>query len=139
MHPSPSAVERLLSLRHRTGSSHSLWLRSLPLVSKTSSGALISISAVSIYPILERGQYRCMLTPFSVLNFLFLPLIYFFYPETRNLSLEQVDKLFTGGKITLHWTPSMGEVGDVAHRAPLTKSTSSHEAGTAKEVENAAN
>lgn len=79
-----------------------------------------------------------MLTPFSVLNLLFLPLIYFFYPETRNLSLEQVDKLFTGGKITLHWTLSMGEVGDVTHRGPLTK-PASHEAGTAKEVENSAN
>lgn len=138
MHPSPSVVERLLSLRHRTGSSHSLWLRSLPLVSKTSSGALISISAVSIYLILERRESRCMLTPFSVLNLLFLPLIYFFYPETRNLSLEQVDRLFTGAKITLHWTPSMGEVGDVAHRAHLTKSAS-HEDGIAKEVENSVN
>lgn len=78
-----------------------------------------------------------MLTPSSVLNLLFLPLIYFFYPETRNLSLEQVDKLFTGGKVMLHWTPSMGEVGDVVHRAPLTK-TVSHEAGNAKEVENIA-
>ncbi|KAK6844370.1 sugar transporter [Apiospora arundinis] len=48
---------------------------------------------------------------FCVFNFCFLPLIYFFYPETRNLSLEQIDKLFTGDKVLLHWKPSMGEVG----------------------------
>lgn len=40
-------------------------------------------------------------------------MIYFFYPETQNLTLEQIDKLFTGDKVMLHWTPSMGEIGDV--------------------------
>lgn len=48
-----------------------------------------------------------------VFNFCFLPLIYFFYPETQNLTLEQIDKLFTGDKVMLHWTPSMGQIGDV--------------------------
>lgn len=48
-----------------------------------------------------------------VFNFCFLPLIYFFYPETQNLTLEQIDKLFTGDKIMLHWTPSMGEIGEM--------------------------
>lgn len=48
-----------------------------------------------------------------VFNFCFLPLIYFFYPETQNLTLEQIDKLFTGDKVMLRWTPSMGEIGDV--------------------------
>lgn len=47
---------------------------------------------------------------YLVFNFCFLPLIYFFYPETQNLSLEQIDKLFTGEKVLLHWKPSMGEV-----------------------------
>jgi len=46
---------------------------------------------------------------FAVFNFCFLPLIWFFYPEVRNLSLEQIDKLFTGEKVLLHWQPSMGE------------------------------
>lgn len=49
---------------------------------------------------------------FCVFNFFFLPLIYFFYPETRNLSLEQIDKLFTGEKVMLHWHPSMGSLSD---------------------------
>jgi hypothetical protein len=46
---------------------------------------------------------------FAVFNSAFIPLIWFFYPETRNLSLEQVDRLFTGDKVLLHWKPSMGE------------------------------
>lgn len=42
-----------------------------------------------------------------VFNAFFLPIIYFFYPETQNLSLEQIDKLFTGDKVLLHWKASM--------------------------------
>jgi hypothetical protein len=42
-----------------------------------------------------------------VFNAFFIPLIYFFYPETQNLSLEQIDKLFTGDKVLLHWKASM--------------------------------
>ncbi|KAI9035882.1 sugar transporter [Aspergillus affinis] len=53
---------------------------------------------------------------FAVFNFCFLPLIYFFYPEPRNLTLEQVDRLFTGEKVLLHWHPSMGAAGDPNHR-----------------------
>lgn len=45
---------------------------------------------------------------FSVFNFCFLPLIYFFYPEARYLSLEQIDRLFTGPKVLMHWDSSMG-------------------------------
>lgn len=32
------------------------------------------------------------------LNFAFIPLIYFFYPETANLTLEEVDYLFVKEK-----------------------------------------
>jgi hypothetical protein len=28
-------------------------------------------------------------------NFAFVPLVYFFYPETANMSLESIDYLFT--------------------------------------------
>lgn len=51
-----------------------------------------------------------------VFNFFFLPLIYLFYPEPRNLTLEQVDRLFTGPKVQLHWDASMGQAGDVDRR-----------------------
>ncbi|KAH6970887.1 general substrate transporter [Ilyonectria sp. MPI-CAGE-AT-0026] len=49
---------------------------------------------------------------FGVFNFCFIPMIYFLYPETRFLSLEQIDKLFTGDKIKLHWDNSMGIPGE---------------------------
>jgi hypothetical protein len=51
---------------------------------------------------------------FAVPNAFFIPLIYFFYPETRGLSLENIDRLFTSGKVTMHWKESWGEPGDLA-------------------------
>lgn len=57
-----------------------------------------------------------LLTKIIVFNFCFLPLIFFFYPETRNLTLEQIDRLFTGEKVQLHWDSSMGIAGDVDTR-----------------------
>lgn len=38
---------------------------------------------------------------FCVFNACFVPMIYFFYPETANLSLEQIDLLFTGDKVLM--------------------------------------
>lgn len=54
---------------------------------------------------------------FTIFNFGFIPLIYFFYPETQWLSLEQIDKLFTGDKIMLHWDRSMGVPGEAPEKA----------------------
>ncbi|KAK4896947.1 hypothetical protein LTR27_005194 [Elasticomyces elasticus] len=34
---------------------------------------------------------------FMCTNFAFIPLVYFCYPETSNLTLEEVDHLFTAG------------------------------------------
>ena len=34
---------------------------------------------------------------FMCTNFAFVPLVYFCYPETKNLTLEEVDHLFTAG------------------------------------------
>lgn len=44
---------------------------------------------------------------FAVFNAAFVPLVYFFYPETRRLGLEQIDQLFIGDKVKMHWNPSM--------------------------------
>lgn len=32
----------------------------------------------------------------AIFNFSFIPLVYFFYPETKGLHLEQVDHIFEG-------------------------------------------
>ncbi|KAJ0382748.1 hypothetical protein COL922a_011900 [Colletotrichum nupharicola] len=37
---------------------------------------------------------------FGVLNILFIPMVYFFYPETKGLELEDIPLLFTKGRIT---------------------------------------
>lgn len=97
-----------------------------PLASRTKAAALATASnwiftflVVEITPIsIKNIQWKTYIY-FSAFNFLFIPLIYFFYPETQNLSLEQIDKLFTGDKVKLHWSPSMGEVGDAVHRTNL--------------------
>ncbi|KAG4279993.1 hypothetical protein FPRO06_11326 [Fusarium proliferatum] len=54
---------------------------------------------------------------FCIFNAFFVPLIYFFYPETRLLSLEQIDKLFTGPKVLLHWDHSMGVPGEASEKS----------------------
>ena len=51
---------------------------------------------------------------FAIFNACFLPLVYFFYPETQNLSLEQIDRLFTGPKVVLHIRHAVGGVDDVS-------------------------
>jgi hypothetical protein len=65
---------------------------------------------------LANSLFEHPLTKFLVFNFCFLPLIFFFYPETRNLTLEQIDRLFTGDKVQLYWDSSMGIAGDVDTR-----------------------
>ncbi|KAJ5094320.1 hypothetical protein N7456_010181 [Penicillium angulare] len=94
-----------------------------PLAIRTQAAALATATnwictflVVEITPVsIANIGYRTYIY-FAIFNFCFLPLIYFFYPETRNLTLEQIDKLFTGGKISLYWHPSMGMAGDVDAR-----------------------
>lgn len=86
-----------------------------PLAIRTKSAALATASnwiftflVVMITPVsINNIQWRTYIY-FAALNLLFIPLIYFFYPETQNLSLEQIDLLFIGEKVLLHWNESMG-------------------------------
>jgi hypothetical protein len=77
----------------------------LPLEARTR-GVAISISShwtwnffvVMITPVLiSRLAWKTYLI-FMVLSFAFIPIIYFFYPETSNISLEDIDKLFIDDK-----------------------------------------
>ncbi|KAE8371242.1 hypothetical protein BDV26DRAFT_286933 [Aspergillus bertholletiae] len=89
-----------------------------PLATRTRSAALATATnwlftflVVEITPVsIDSIGYRTYIY-FAVFNFCFIPLIYFFYPETRNLTLEQIDHLFTGKKVQLHWHASMGTSG----------------------------
>lgn len=87
-----------------------------PLAIRTRAAALATASnwiftflVVEITPVSINNIGWRTYVYFAVFNFCFLPLIYFYYPETRNLSLEDIDKLFIGDRILLHWKPSMDE------------------------------
>ncbi|GJD00295.1 hexose transporter [Colletotrichum higginsianum] len=90
-----------------------------PLAIRTRAAALATASnwiftflVVEITPVSIRNIGWRTYVYFCVFNAFFVPLIYFFYPETRNLSLEQIDRLFTGGKVQLYWKASMGTPGE---------------------------
>ncbi|KAK7403002.1 hypothetical protein QQX98_011243 [Neonectria punicea] len=90
-----------------------------PLAIRTRAAALATASnwiftflVVEIVPVSFENIGWKTYVYFSVFNLCFIPMIYFLYPETRFLSLEQIDKLFTGDKIKLHWDNSMGIPGD---------------------------
>jgi hypothetical protein len=73
----------------------------LPLVARTR-GTAISVSShwvwnffiLMITPTLVSRLEWKMYLIFMATNFSFVPIVYFFYPETSNISLEQIDKLF---------------------------------------------
>ncbi|TVY85331.1 Sugar transporter STL1 [Lachnellula suecica] len=62
-----------------------------------SSNWLWNFTIVMITPIIiERLKWKAYLI-FMATNFAFIPIFYFFYPETSNKSLEDIDFLFLGG------------------------------------------
>lgn len=90
-----------------------------PLAIRTRAAALATASnwiftflVVEITPVSINSIGWRTYVYFGVFNAFFIPLIYFFYPETRGLSLENIDRLFTGGKVSIHWKESWGEAGD---------------------------
>ncbi|KUL83984.1 hypothetical protein ZTR_07070 [Talaromyces verruculosus] len=74
----------------------------------TASNWIFTFLVVEITPVSINSIGYKTYVYFCIFNFFFLPLIYFFYPETRNLSLEDIDTLFTGEKILLHARPGIG-------------------------------
>jgi predicted MFS family arabinose efflux permease len=87
-----------------------------PLAIRTKAAALSAASnwiftflVVEITPVSITNIGYKTYVYFAVFNACFIPLTYFFYPEVRNLSLEQIDLLFTGDKVLLHWKDSMGD------------------------------
>ncbi|KAG7059649.1 hexose carrier protein [Colletotrichum scovillei] len=95
----------------------------LPLHARTrgtavgiSSNWLWNFFVVMITPvIINRLQWKAYLI-FVVTNFLSVPIIYFFYPETSNFRLEDIDDFFTSGgnpvKIAKEMSKAMGTRND---------------------------
>lgn len=87
-----------------------------PLPIRASAAALASASnwiftflVVEITPISISSIGYKTYVYFSVFNACFIPIIYFLYPETARLTLEQIDLLFTGDKVLLRLPESMRE------------------------------
>jgi hypothetical protein len=85
-----------------------------PLPIRASAAALASASnwiftflVVEITPISIKSIGHYTYVYFCIFNACCVPIIYFFYPETAKLSLEQIDFLFTGPKVLLH-LPAVG-------------------------------
>jgi len=71
---------------------------------------------VMISPVLITRIGWCTYLIFMVLLALFIPIIYFFYPETSELSLEDIDLIFLpeemgglGGNARIRMTPAMAD------------------------------
>jgi hypothetical protein len=92
----------------------------LPLVARTR-GTAISVSShwlwnffiLMITPtLLSRLDWKTYLI-FMTTNFCFVPIVYIFYPETSNISLEQIDKLFIDCEERDDGSMESGEAGIV--------------------------
>ena len=79
-----------------------------PLMTRSQSAAL-STSACWIFTFLIAEITPVTVTNlgwktyiiFGMLNLAFMPIVYFFYPETKGKTLEQIDFLFTGSKVRI--------------------------------------
>ncbi|WDK08831.1 hypothetical protein CGRA01v4_00109 [Colletotrichum graminicola] len=109
----------------------------LPLHARTrgtavgiSSNWLWNFFVVMITPvIINRLQWKAYLI-FMVTNFVFVPVIYYFYPETSNFGLEEIDEFFTSGrnpvKVAKEMTKAM-RISGVRPEKDLNKTSTSEE------------
>ena len=94
-----------------------LAIRTRAAALSTASNWIFTFLVVEITPVSIANIGWGTYVYFCIFNLCFIPLIYFFYPETQWLSLEQIDKLFTGDKILLRWGPAMGVPGEAPEKS----------------------
>lgn len=76
---------------------NSMRSRSLATSISTCTNWLSNFTVVMFTPIfINRSRWGCYLF-FAVINFLYIPVIYFYYPETAGRSLEEIDIIFAKG------------------------------------------
>ncbi|VUC29963.1 unnamed protein product [Clonostachys rosea] len=116
----------------------------LPLEARTqgsaigiSSNWLWNFTVVMITPIIiKRLQWKAYLI-FMTTNLVFAPLVYFFYPETSNLRLEDVDKIFTSNLDPVQIAREMQKHYAIESRnCDIHNTQGSKEAATVEIVEN---
>lgn len=85
-----------------------------------SSNWLWNFVIVQITPVLiNRLQWKAYLI-FMITNFAFVPLFYFFYPETSNKSLEEIDYMFISGAAAKPWTTTRHVDADTRRMSLIT-------------------
>ncbi|KAG0671658.1 sugar transporter-like protein [Pichia californica] len=73
---------------------NSMRTRTMATSASTCTNWLSNFAVVMFTPIfINRSKWGCYLF-FAVMNFLYIPIIYFFYPETAGRSLEEIDIIF---------------------------------------------
>ncbi|KAF6819423.1 hexose carrier protein [Colletotrichum musicola] len=112
----------------------------LPLHARTRGSAiaiaahwLVNFIVVMITPIIiNRLEWKAYMIFFAT-NFAFVPIMYFFYPETSNFRLEDIDEFFSSGrnpvKVAREMSKAMkGRVGDSGNDTEMSASQASEKA-----------
>jgi hypothetical protein len=88
--------------------------------------------------IINRLQWKAYLI-FMVTNLVFVPIFYFFYPETSNLGLEDIDFIFTAGgnpvSVARQMQKELGPGENISRRPSLVQVESNFESEAPK-IEN---
>ncbi|RKK65671.1 hypothetical protein BFJ69_g16081 [Fusarium oxysporum] len=116
----------------------------LPLEARTrgtaigiSSNWLWNFTVVMITPvIINRLQWKAYLI-FMVTNLLFVPAFYFFYPETSNFKLEDIDMIFSQGGNPVSVARQMMKSGQVGTKINGRETSAGTEKGHSVMVESA--
>ncbi|KAJ4007233.1 hypothetical protein NW766_009912 [Fusarium irregulare] len=115
--PGPGIVAIVMLFLFMPAEYAPLAIRTRAAALATASNWIFTFLVVEITPVSISSIGWKTYVYFCIFNAFFVPLIYFFYPETRLLSLEQIDKLFTGPKVLLHWDHSMGVPGEASEKS----------------------
>ncbi|GAA6033151.1 hypothetical protein JCM8097_002970 [Rhodosporidiobolus ruineniae] len=120
-----------------------------PLRTRTNANAVSTLSnwlfnfAVVQFtpPFLQATSWGCFLF-FACWNALFIPVIYFFYPETKGKTLEEIDLIFAKGfaekRSYVAVSLDMGKYNDEEVRAELDRLSREHNLRKGRAVEGAA-